>query len=151
MAPHLAEDQVAEFKEVFQFFDKDNDGIISNHELMAVLNSFGHDFDELDVQRMIDKFDIDDDGKINFSDFLLLMTRSVDLSSTHASAEFMTYFKFFDKDGDSLISAEDLKRSMDILGQELSDEEIDEMVREADGDGDGYITCQEFMRALMGH
>ena len=151
MSAQYTQEQIAEYKEVFRFYDRDNDGVISNYELMAVLNSFGNNFDELDVQKMINKFDIDADGKLNFSDFLLFMSKSYEFQPKASAADFMAYFSFFDKDGDSLISADDLKKSMEVLGQEISDDEIDEMVREVDGDGDGYITCQEFMRALMGY
>jgi hypothetical protein len=46
-------------------------------------------------------------------------------------------FKVFDKDGNGFVSAAELKHVMTNLGEKLSDEEVDEMIREADVDGDG--------------
>ena len=38
---HLSEEQVADFKEVFQLFDKDQDGVLSFSELSLVINTLG--------------------------------------------------------------------------------------------------------------
>ena len=45
----------------------------------------------------------------------------------------------FDKDGNGMISASELKHIMTNLGENLNDQEIGEMIREADSDGDGMI------------
>ena len=53
--------------------------------------------------------------------------------------ELQEAFKIFDKDGNGLISAAELRHVMTNLGEKLSDEEVDEMIREADLDGDGQV------------
>ena len=45
----------------------------------------------------------------------------------------------FDKDGNGFISAAELRHVMTNLGEKLTDEEVDEMIREADIDGDGQV------------
>ena len=45
----------------------------------------------------------------------------------------------FDKDGDGTISAAELRYVMANLGEKMTDAEIDDMLREADTDGDGKI------------
>lgn len=35
------------------------------------------------------------------------------------------------------------------LGEKLTDEEVEEMVRQADLDGDGQISYQEFIRMML--
>lgn len=45
----------------------------------------------------------------------------------------------FDRDGNGLISAVELRHVMTNLGEKLTDEEVDEMIHEADIDGDGHI------------
>ena len=41
------------------------------------------------------------------------------------------------------ISAAELRHVMTNLGEKLTDEEVDEMIREADVDGDGQINYEE--------
>lgn len=48
-------------------------------------------------------------------------------------------FRFFDEDDDGSITGEEVKRVMAKLGENLSEEEINEMVKEADLDGNGRI------------
>ena len=45
----------------------------------------------------------------------------------------------FDKDGSGKISEDELRTVMQSLGERLTDEELKEMIREADVDGDGEI------------
>jgi len=49
----------------------------------------------------------------------------------------------FDRDGNGFISAAELRHVMTNLGEKLTDEEVDEMIREADVDGDGQINYEE--------
>eukprot|EP00058_Branchiostoma_floridae_P008437 XP_002593925.1 hypothetical protein BRAFLDRAFT_98224 [Branchiostoma floridae] len=48
-------------------------------------------------------------------------------------------FKTFDKDGDGYITPADLRVVMTNLGEKLTDDEVDEMIHDADQDGDGKI------------
>ena len=43
------------------------------------------------------------------------------------------------QDGNGFISAAELRHVMTNLGEKLTDEEVDEMIREADIDGDGQV------------
>lgn len=54
----------------------------------------------------------------------------------------------FDKNGDGLISSSELRHVMTSLGDKLSDEEVDDMLKEADLDGDGMVNYVEFVTIL---
>ena len=54
----------------------------------------------------------------------------------------MPYFQVFDKNGDGYISASELRHVMTTLGEKLTDDEVDEMIREADIDGDGKVNYE---------
>ena len=62
--------------------------------------------------------------------------------------EMIETFKVFDRDGNGLISAAELRHVMTNLGEKLTDEEVDEMIREADIDGDGQINYEEFVMLM---
>ena len=48
-------------------------------------------------------------------------------------------FRAFDRDGNGLITSAELRHVMTNLGEKLTDDECDEMIREADLDGDGMV------------
>ncbi len=55
---------------------------------------------------------------------------------------FYTYYRVFDKDGNGLISAAELRHVMTNLGEKLTDEEVEDMMKEADIDGDGQVNYE---------
>mmetsp|Transcript_95710 Transcript_95710/g.257261 ORF Transcript_95710/g.257261 Transcript_95710/m.257261 type:complete len:149 (-) Transcript_95710:181-627(-) len=146
MADQLIEEQIAEFKETFDTFDEDNDHRLSMRELGTLLNSLGQNPTEEDLTRMMAAVDAEE-SKIDFSDFLSLMARK--LKDTDTEEELIEAFKVFDRDEDGFISAGELRDSMTHLGEGLSHLEVDEMIKEADLDGDGQINYDEFVKMMM--
>jgi calmodulin len=51
-------------------------------------------------------------------------------------------FRVFDKNNDGLISSIELRHVMTNLGEKLSEEEVDDMIKEADLDGDGMVNYE---------
>ena len=92
---------------------------------------------------MINEVDADGNGTIDFPEFLTMMARK--MKDTDSEEELKEAFKVFDKDGNGFISAAELRHVMTNLGEKLTDEEVDEMIREADIDGDGQINYEEFV------
>ena len=56
--------------------------------------------------------------------------------------EIVEAFKVFDREGNGFITSLEIRRVMTNLGNKLTDDEVDEMVREADLDGDGQINYE---------
>ena len=97
---------------------------------------------------MINEVDADGNGTIDFPEFLSLMARK--MKDTDTEEELIEAFKVFDRDGNGLISAAELRHVMTNLGEKLTDEEVDEMIREADVDIDGLINFEEFVSMMYG-
>ncbi|KAL1131598.1 hypothetical protein AAG570_011212, partial [Ranatra chinensis] len=139
-ADQLTEEQIAEFKEAFSLFDKDGDGTITTKELGTVMRSLGQNPTEAELQDMINEVDADGNGTIDFPEFLTMMARK--MKDTDSEEEIREAFRVFDKDGNGFISAAELRHVMTNLGEKLTDEEVDEMIREADIDGDGQVNYE---------
>jgi hypothetical protein len=73
-------------------------------------------------------------------EFLKMMSTTV--KAQDFAHETRAAFNVFDKDGSGTISADELRQVMKSLGENLTDEEIDEMIREADKDRNGTIDCK---------
>lgn len=71
------------------------------------------------------------------------------MKDTDTEEELIEAFKVFDRDGNGFISAAELRHVMTNLGEKLTEEEVDEMIREADIDGDGQINYDQFVRMMM--
>ena len=56
--------------------------------------------------------------------------------------EIKEVFRVFDNDGNGLISAAELRLVMSNLGEKLTDEDVDEMIRKTDIDGDGQVNYE---------
>jgi len=145
MADQLIEEQLQEFEDTFNLFDEDGDGKLSLKELGTMLNALGQNQSEESVKKMIQGFD-HDDGKVDFPDWLSLMARKIKHSDTEE--ELIEAFKVFDRDGDGFICAEELRTSMDNLGEKLLNSEVDDMIKEADDDSDNKINFDEFVQMM---
>lgn len=85
-------------------------------------------------------------GTIDFPEFLTMMARK--MKDTDSEEEIREAFRVFDKDGNGFISAAELRHVMTNLGEKLTDEEVDEMIREADIDGDGQVNYEGKFRLI---
>ncbi|KAM8937810.1 LOW QUALITY PROTEIN: calmodulin-A-like [Lycaon pictus] len=140
------EEQTAEFKEAFSLFDKDGDGTITTKELGTVMRFLGENPTEAELQDMINGVDADGNGTIDFPEFLTMMARK--MKDTDSEEEIREAFHVFDKDGNGYISAAELCHVMTNLGEKLTDEEVDEMIREADIHGDGQVNYEECVQMM---
>lgn len=64
------------------------------------------------------------------------------MKDTDSEEEIREAFKVFDRDNNGFISAAELRHVMTSIGEKLTDDEVEEMIREADQDGDGRIDCE---------
>ena len=147
MTAQLTTEQVAEFKEAFSLFDKDGKGEISEKELITVLRALGNNPSEEELETMIREVDEDGNGTIDFGEFLEMMARK--LNQIDIENELADAFKVYDRDGNGLVSLAEMRYFLTMQGPKLSHEEIDEISRTADVDGDGHINFMEFIRLLF--
>ncbi|ETN79698.1 EF hand [Necator americanus] len=86
-------------------------------------------------------------GCIEIDEFLQALRKQ--LLSPREERELREVFGVFDKDGDGLISTQDLKSVMLSLGETLSEDAAREMIKEGDVDHDGMINFHGKNKPLL--
>ncbi|KAG8782609.1 calmodulin-like 3 [Ceratobasidium sp. 428] len=97
---------------------------------------------------MLDGADTNHDGVLDFPEFAALM--GARLTIAQAEDELRKVFTEFDLDRSGLIERGEMKAVLAKLGDKLSDEEIQLIIREVDMDGDGKVNFAEFTRMMQG-
>ncbi|XP_024379770.1 probable calcium-binding protein CML18 [Physcomitrium patens] len=144
----LCKEQLAELREIFSRFDRDQDGSITELELGLMLRSLGLKPEGYQLDSLLRRADTNSNGMIEFAEFVALMGPELVKTVAYNDKELLTVFRAFDRDGNGFITAAELAHSMAKLGQTLSVKELWTMIREADIDGDGRISFPEFAAAM---
>lgn len=145
--PYLTRQQVREFKESFAIFDKDGGGSITSDELGDVMRSLGQKPTLQEVEAMVKEIDADGNGEIDFPEFLTMMLRK--MNEGNPEAELREVFSTFDKSGEGVITRDELRAAMSLVGEKLTNDEVDDIIRLADVSGDGAIDYDEFIRFIL--
>ncbi|CAK6959471.1 calcium-binding protein 7 [Scomber scombrus] len=70
---NLPEDEVEEIREAFKVFDRDGNGFISKQELGVAMRSLGYMPNEVELEVIIQRLDMDGDGQVGFEEFVTLL------------------------------------------------------------------------------
>ena len=142
----LDDELLAEVKEAFTIFDTEHSGSIDARELKAAMRALGFDVKKQEIKKIMQDIDKSVNEKINYNEFLSIMTPR--MSEKDTRDEILKIFRLFDEDSTGKISFRNLKKVALELGEGLSDDELHEMIEEADRDGDGLINFDEFYRVM---
>ncbi|CAF1220050.1 unnamed protein product [Adineta ricciae] len=143
----FSEEQIAVFEESFSVLDRDGDGSISNSEIHSLMNSLGYSPSHEDISSVISKVDIDGDGSVDFDEFLIMMQRRKSIGGS--GTELQKVFNVFDKNKDGYIDKDELYDMLARLGEHITEEDVIEMISEADClDHDGKVSYEEFKAIL---
>ncbi|MCO5603670.1 hypothetical protein L7F22_057821 [Adiantum nelumboides] len=141
------DEQRQEIREVFDLFDVDNSGTIDAEELQEAMRSLGFEARPEEIKQMIEEIDGNQNGSIEFEEFLQMMTGKIgeSASTKEISKIFDQYFKD-PKTG--TVTYQNLKTVVLQLGLKITDEELWEMIAEADYDGDRQLNREEFINIV---
>ncbi|GMT13888.1 hypothetical protein PFISCL1PPCAC_5185, partial [Pristionchus fissidentatus] len=126
-----------ELRDIFREMDTNGDGRITSEELEYALIQVGEKPTNMKIREMMAQADTDGNGCIEIDEFLGVLKKQ--LINPDEERELKEVFKFFDRNGDGLISVEELSQVMMGLGEELTMSECKAMIREGDLDNDGMI------------
>ncbi|NXO55222.1 CETN1 protein, partial [Aramus guarauna] len=155
----VSEEQREELREAFELFDPDGSGVLDASALKArsceraawarrtqAGRALGCELGKEEMKRIVSQFGEEGSGKLSFKSFLQVMTQK--MAEPCVEKEILQAFEVFDCDGTGKISFENLKVVASEVGENITDEELQEMIDEADVNGDGEVDKQEFLRML---
>ena len=144
----LTEEQKQDYKEIFDIFDTDGGGKITNDEIANVMRSLGQNPTDQEVEDMIMEIDQDGDGEVDFGEFLILMVKQLK-TAEQQEEELVEVFRMFDVGQDGEISSEDLMLRFEQLGDPITKEVAEEIIKINDKDGDGTFNFTEFVQLML--
>ena len=142
----LTEEELEEMKEAYDLFDTDHSNSIDVRELKASMRALGFEFKKEEVRKMLNDIHKEPTDTISFDDFVTMMAGH--MSERDTEEEILKVFKLFDEDKTGFITFRNLKSICKELGENLTDNEIQEMIDEADRDNDGQINQADFLRVM---
>lgn len=134
--------QIQEFKEAFNMIDQNRDGFIDKEDLHDMLASLGKNPDDQFLESMMNEAP----GPINFTMFLTLFGER--LQGTDPEEVIRNAFACFDEENTGVLHEDKLRELLSTMGERFSDEDIDDMYREAPIDKNGMFDYLEFTRIL---
>lgn len=141
------EENYEEIKQIFTLFDRDGDGKVDVNELGTVLRASGRLPSDSEVSELKNASNLKEN--FSFADFLSILSKLPQVDSNHLRSALIDAFRVFDQSGSGEIGAQELRHIMTSLGEKLSDEEADEMIKLADPSGSGIIRYDNFVDKLV--
>ncbi|KAK4044829.1 hypothetical protein C8A01DRAFT_31015 [Parachaetomium inaequale] len=140
-------DEVDRLRKRFMKLDKDNSGTIEREEFLSLPQISSNPL----ATRMIAIFDEDGGGDVDFQEFVSGLSAFSSKGNKEQKLRFA--FKVYDIDRDGYISNGELFIVLKMMvGNNLKDQQlqqiVDKTIMEADLDGDGKISFDEFQKVV---
>jgi len=149
----LSEDQLNEIQDSFQLFakesEKDPNGTIDTEELLVVMRALGHEPRKEDLKKQVAEVDPENSGQLEFDAYLNIILNKMAERPSHDDLH--KAFRLFDQDGKRKIEFADLKRIAGEIGEPIEDEELHEMIAEADSSRTGSVSQEDFLKIVTSY
>ena len=141
----LQEERRKLMKEVLDLYDPDNEGYVNSRDIAKILRAMGRTLEDDDEQNFLQAADPDNSGKISKDNFLATVEAMFSLAKEEVN-ELLEAFKVFDLKNTGKISVKNFKKVLTDIGQEFSEEEVDDILKYIDIDRDGNINIKDFIQ-----
>ncbi len=143
----LTEDELQEISDAFKLFDTDESGTIDADELKVAMRAMGFEPKREEVRRMINEADGMGTGSITFEQFLAAMTTR--MKTRDPREEAIKAFHLFDDGETGAVTLKNLRRVAKELGENMTDDELQQVIDFCDVSGKGEISMESFCNVLL--
>ena len=141
----LSEQEICELREAFNIFDDNSDGSISKNKLHLLLKIFKQKPSENEYINAFESLGIRNKKKINFNEFLMIIAKLTQNTKINEQRYFQKLFDKMDRNKNGRISINEIRYIIRKSNENISEEEIELLIKEVDTDGDGLISFDEFL------
>ncbi|KAL1469788.1 hypothetical protein MTO96_040863 [Rhipicephalus appendiculatus] len=145
---NMANSERKELKAAFLLLDKNQDGRVNAAEIKHMLDNLGILLNDSMIQKLVVQASGRDDGLISEDEFLAWMAAQTSIKDD-VMEDLLAAFRVFDKDANGYITKDELKLAMEMIGEPMSEAQLDSMIRATDIDNDGRINYEEFVTILL--
>ncbi|KAL7733647.1 hypothetical protein ACLKA6_005097 [Drosophila palustris] len=162
------QDNSSDLRTAFDLLDRNRDGRVTANELQFMLKNLGINVRDEIIHDLIREASHSGNGLINEAEFLQWVGRiqalrddqqQHDDSASTASKpvdeaddvteDLIAAFRVFDRDGNGFITRDELQTAMEMIGEPLNEQQLEQLLAIADLDQDGRINYEEFTRLLL--
>ena len=150
----LTDDQLNEIQDSFDLFQKDDkdsvgEARIDAEDLLVVMRALGHEPRKEDLKKLVTEVDKDNTGQLDFDGYLNIILNK--MAERPSQLDLEKAFRLFDHEKKGTIDVADLKRIAGQIGEQIEDEELEDMIREADQSGTGMVGQQDFTKIVTSY
>ncbi|XP_021573795.1 calcium-binding protein 7 [Carlito syrichta] len=121
--------QALEIREAFKVFDRDGNGFISKQELGTAMRSLGYMPNEVELEVIIQRLDMDGDGQVDFEEFVTLLGPKLSTSGIPEKFHGTDFDTVFWKCDMQKLTVDELKRLLyDTFCEHLSMKDIENII-----------------------
>merc|ERR1711920_147478 len=148
---YLELEEMEELTVIFNKLDKDHDGYITKKEMVRGLVDYGYQVSNHDSKVIIENIDVDGNGQLDQNEFVVAL---LDLRTLQKNRKWhkvvSDLFNEMDTDKDGQLTAEEIKQATPYSEyfEEDIDDEVQQIIEEADTDRNGTIDTIEFSRMI---
>jgi calmodulin len=139
--------ELATLAKQFRLLDVAGDGMITTNDARTALKRVGESATDKELSEVINQFDSFGKGLVSFQQFVDITNQL--RSTVVTEQEIIEAFKIFDRDGSGGVDASELMQVMTSIGDRMTQEEAEAMIRQADTDGSGSVDYASFARIVM--
>ncbi|XP_070535816.1 uncharacterized protein [Ptychodera flava] len=144
----LTSQEIRDLMLVFDTFDRDKKGCIDSEDLRRAMRILGFSLTKTEIYDMIADLGSESKGLVTFNEFLEFIVNKQG-NARDIYDEIIQGFRMLDREGKGHITFADVRNACDEHGIRFSDVMIQEMLNEADVNGDNVIDKEEFISVML--